>query len=173
MVTKREKCLVNLPTDYCPIIEKTMRYAYNEPTLSEVCLQWSDAEWDMLTMRRRWVRYAYNEPTLIETMLTMSWPWVRQYLCWANAKWNSTKNEQTLSKTTDASELWWANTEWDSTYDEPHWDGLAAVNRTATQISLMYSFSGNSAASAPISTFMCLWAIYIVPGTVYIFPPAE
>ncbi len=44
---------------------------------------------------------------------------------------------------------------------------------TATKIPLMYSFSGNSTASAPISTFMCLWAIYIVPGSVYIFPLAE
>jgi hypothetical protein len=44
---------------------------------------------------------------------------------------------------------------------------------TATKIPLMYSFSGNSEASAPISTFMCLSAIYIVPGLVYIFPPAE
>ncbi len=39
---------------------------------------------------------------------------------------------------------------------------------TATKIPLIYSFFGNSAASAPISTFMCLWAIYIVPGSVYI-----
>jgi hypothetical protein len=38
---------------------------------------------------------------------------------------------------------------------------------TATKISLMYSFSENSGASAPIFTFMCLWAIYIVPGSVY------
>ncbi len=44
---------------------------------------------------------------------------------------------------------------------------------TATKIPLKYSFSGNSAASAPISTFRCLWAIYIVPWSVYIFPPAE
>jgi len=45
--------------------------------------------------------------------------------------------------------------------------------RTATSIPVIYSFSGNSAASAPISTFMCLWAIYIFLGSVYIFPPAE
>ncbi len=44
---------------------------------------------------------------------------------------------------------------------------------TATAIPFIYSFSGNSTASAPISTFMCLWAIYIFPGSVYIFPPEE
>jgi hypothetical protein len=38
---------------------------------------------------------------------------------------------------------------------------------TAREIPYMYYFSGNSAASAPISTFMCLRAIYIFPGSVY------
>ncbi len=33
---------------------------------------------------------------------------------------------------------------------------LAYCPCTATKITIIYSFSGNSAASAPISTFMCL-----------------
>ncbi len=54
----------------------------------------------------------------------------------------------------------------------PFWEGSYCV-ANCKKVPFIYSFSGNSAASAPISTFICLWAIYIVPGSVYIFPPAE
>ncbi len=41
---------------------------------------------------------------------------------------------------------------------------------TARKIPLIYSFSGKRATSVPVSTLRCLWAIYIFPGSVHIFP---
>ncbi len=60
-----------------------------------------------------------------------------------------------------------------------HWEkfsvatGPSRVQCTSKKIPFMYSFSGNCAASVPISTFMCLWATYVFPGSVHIFPAAE
>ncbi len=64
------------------------------------------------------------------------------------------------------------NKNWETALKGP-FDNIRSAIYTAREMEFMYYFSGNSAASAPISTVMCLRAIYIVPGSVYIFPPAE
>ncbi len=48
--------------------------------------------------------------------------------------------------------------------------GLSKAAYTARKVPFMNSFSGNCAASVLISTFMCLWAIYILPRLFHIFP---
>ena len=49
------------------------------------------------------------------------------------------------------------------------WRWSGQVCNTANKFGSMYSQNRNCAASVPISTFMCLWAIYIFPHSAHLF----
>ncbi len=98
--------------------------------------------------RERWVIYPFF------AQRTTSWA----TSVWATSEKGNSKNER--MSVSDP----WEKIEWGADSEPRKNERVPSSDKpyTATKIPLMYSFSGNSAASAPISTFICLWAIYIV-----------
>jgi hypothetical protein len=88
-------------------------------------------------------------------------PIIAEFICWFRNRW---KNEQTF---------FMVKVIYRQKVNELDAFQPGNVFCTATAIPIIYSFLGNCVASAPVSTFMCLRAIYMFPGSVHIFPPAE